>query len=329
MDYKTILDDSRVEEYKNGYMLSLPKYEIADYDDFKKQILHIGGKSKTGKGFFFDKNPKEKLQYLKDGKLDYKKKNDFYPTPFEVCEKIATTIHLWNGIKILEPSAGQGAFIQALLYQISDLWISDVVIHYCEIDYNTQEYIDDIIKEGLAECEKKGLEIKIEKISEDFLLIENQYYDLIIANPPFKDADNHLRKIISCLDNSVVGGCSEITVILPLSYAIPGTYVGGWKAGDGQYKESEKLLKILLSEKFTFYTNIYELDKKTFKKSMANVSTAVFYISAIANDECVTTENNIPDEKSKQEEAQVIINVTDKQKIERNAIKEKTQLSLF
>jgi hypothetical protein len=84
------------------------------------------------------------------------------------------------------------------------------------------------------------------------------------------------------LDRSVEGACSEISIILPMSYAEAGTYVGSWCQGDGQYIESKKLLKLVGEhEHFTFYTSIKDLPKNTFGKSMANVCTGVFNISGI------------------------------------------------
>lgn len=291
MEFKQILKDSQIKNFKNGYLLVLPEYEINDFADFKKQILHIGGKWKTGKGFYFEQDPTAKIEGLKKGELNYKKKFDFYPTPDAVCEKIVSEINLWNGIKILEPSAGQGAFLRVLFYEIVRQKIEDVIIHYCEIDANNEPYLEEMILLGLAQCTLYGLRTKVKKVSDDFLKLENEKYDLIVANPPFKDADIHIKKMIDCLAGFKNEECSEIVCILPSSY-----YKNGWfmplGLGDNTFDkngnkpdniESEKLLKLLQHDNFTFYTSIEALPKRTFAKSMASVESAIFSISAIYN----------------------------------------------
>lgn len=302
---KEIISDCKIVTFKGGYLLKLPEYEIKDFQDFKKQILHIGGKWKTGKGFYFEQNPTAKIEGLKRGELNYKKKFDFYPTPDAVCEKIVSEINLWHGIKILEPSAGQGAFLRVLFYEIVCQKIEDVTIHYCEIDANNDPYLEEIIKLGLLQCVLHGLRTNVKKVGDDFLKLENEKYDLILANPPFKDADIHIKKMIDCLAGYIDEECSNIVCILPSSY-----YRAGWfmpfgigdmsfdKNGDKPDKiESEKLLKLMQHQNFTFYTDIEILPKRTFGKSMASVQTAIFYISCIFNKSVEVIEKKQPNIK--------------------------------
>lgn len=113
--------------------------------------------------------------------------NEYYPTPYKVCEFIAETValpyHPQDDFKILEPSAGTGSLAENLLH-IFGLW-SETMFEVCELNSDFQEHL-----------KWKGFNV----ISEDCMkLNEFKKYDLLIMNPPFEHVKEHLEHCIKLL----------------------------------------------------------------------------------------------------------------------------------
>lgn len=113
--------------------------------------------------------------------------NEYYPTPYKVCEFIAETValpyHPQDDFKILEPSAGTGSLAENLLH-IFGLW-SKTMFDVCERNSDFQEYL-----------KWKGFNV----ISDDCMkLNEFKKYDLLIMNPPFEHVKEHLEHCIKLL----------------------------------------------------------------------------------------------------------------------------------
>jgi phospholipid N-methyltransferase len=280
-----ILQDCQLTPFKDGYLLDLPNYTISNYNEFKNQIQQIGGVWKNGKGFYFSEDPTILINWLKKGNLDFKKKNNFYATPDNVAFEMVENIHLYNGIKILEPSAGQGVFIEALIERfMNDDNLEEIEIHFCEIDEYNYIFLERLQIECGINTIIKGKKLKLKGFFGDFLTLDlPPIYDLIIGNPPFTGVENHIKKMINCLAGEIEGDCSNIQIILPSSFyqLKQGTYHYQGKYRNDDYCESKNLLKVIKHQNFTFYTSIQLLDKKTFSKAMANVQTAIFSISGI------------------------------------------------
>lgn len=158
----------------------------------------IGGKWKGGKvgAFVFPHDPAELLEQIANGEnRNLKKEYQFFETPAELADElvellaIPRIVNLENqkpmGFRILEPSAGQGALVKALLriesYQQIDC---------CELMPTNQTFLSKIN------------EVLI--IGDDFLKLGeefNNYYDRIIANPPFSNNQDidHVKKMYECL----------------------------------------------------------------------------------------------------------------------------------
>ena len=103
---------------------------------------------------------------------------DFYPTPRTLISKMLKGVKFDRGTDILEPSAGKGDICDAIRkrfeYSSSDFENIDVI----EINPDLQ-----------ATLRGKGYNL----IQDDFLTFEtSKCYDLIIANFPFSNGDEHL-----------------------------------------------------------------------------------------------------------------------------------------
>jgi len=109
-----------------------------------------------------------------DGEVEPKKQStavskdlQFYPTPRKVIDGIISRqLHMEDGLKVLEPSCGEGAIMEALLEQNPNIDLIGIEYHA-----------------GRAmEAKQKGLRVA----RGNFLELPPQpIYDLIVMNPPF------------------------------------------------------------------------------------------------------------------------------------------------
>ena len=114
-------------------------------------------------------------------------KSVFYPTPGKLIEKMLSKVK-GNPRKILEPQAGKGDIIEAML-------------EHRDSDYNnrfTRGNISAIEIDEDLQATLRGKNIKV--IDSDFLNYQGaDQFDLIIGNPPFDDGDKHLLKAINIM----------------------------------------------------------------------------------------------------------------------------------
>lgn len=181
-----VLKECRVE----GNNVYLPDRELDRniYLDVKKHIELIGGKWKGGKtaAFVFEENPTELLALQANGEgVDLKQQFQFFGTPPALAKRMASYAKdLRPGMKVLEPSAGKGALIEAIHQHCS----KDIIVDCFE----------------LMELNR----IKLQKLQNvnilgsDFMAVPTSgLYDFIIANPPFtKNQDiDHILKMYDSL----------------------------------------------------------------------------------------------------------------------------------
>lgn len=186
-EVKRVLDTCIIE----GNNVKLPDEQLdrTIYMGVKKALELIGGKWKGGKvqAFVFPTNPSDLLGRVQGGeKVNLKKEYQFFATPEKLADKLVQMAKVIEGQLILEPSAGQGAIIDAILR-----WETDVDIHYHEL----MEVNQDILKDKYADLEGVSF------ICPDFLekasrRLSKGAFDRIIANPPFtknQDIDHILE----------------------------------------------------------------------------------------------------------------------------------------
>jgi len=117
--------------------------------------------------------------------------NEFYPTPAKVIDRMLSGIELNKISTILEPSAGKGNIVSALIAKYE----AQRYLHSRrEIDIDVVE-IDPDLRHIL-----KGHGYRV--IHDDFLTLQtHKNYDLIIMNPPFSAGDKHLLKALDMQRN--------------------------------------------------------------------------------------------------------------------------------
>jgi phospholipid N-methyltransferase len=173
----------------DGNVVKLPNVQLERklYQDVAKSLNLIGGKWVGGKtfGFVFNSDPTDLLNQISNGeKRNLKKEYQFFETPSELADKLVNLADLKENDIVLEPSAGQGAIIEAILRKNIDCQVLAI----------------ELMEANSLILNKKGFHHEVG----DFLMIPNQpVYDKIIANPPFtanQDIDHvkHMYELLKC-----------------------------------------------------------------------------------------------------------------------------------
>lgn len=185
-----------------GNVVKLPAGQLERnvYQEVAKALNLIGGKWKGGKvmGFVFNEDPTDLLEQIANGeKRNLKKEFQFFATPDHLADRLVKLSEIQEGDNVLEPSAGQGSIIKAIIKQFPKNMTSQnddpcVTIDYCEIMPVNQSALS-----KLCHCKHKH-----SFMGEDFLTFKPfKPYKRIIANPPFsKNQDiDHVKKMYLCL----------------------------------------------------------------------------------------------------------------------------------
>lgn len=183
-------------EIKNNF-LYLPDREDNELDQkfytkkIRQPLLDLGGKLVTkNQRWEFPFDPSERVQEIIDGKkTKLSSKFHFFETPielagnmFQVCEEAGIK---WWGIldiktaKCLEPSAGRGRLIQRLFIQ------GFKNVDYYEEMPENREILKDFNYYGNIPNFKGN----------DFMKGKEFDYDLILANPPFRNEVKHIEQM--------------------------------------------------------------------------------------------------------------------------------------
>lgn len=170
-----------------GNVVKLPPGQLDRklYMDVAKSLELIGGKwvGRKTMGFVFQQDPTDLLAQIASGeKRNLKKEFQFFATPESIAREMAIYLSPKEGQKILEPSDGQGALLQALW----KLYPFVKKIDYCELMDLNRTFLNKL----------PGADY----VADDFLTLGpeyNNYYDRVIANPPFsKNQDiEHIYKM--------------------------------------------------------------------------------------------------------------------------------------
>lgn len=189
--------------------------------------------------------------------------NNFYPTPKDLVFKMLDKLPKPNGIKnykyILEPSCGKGSIIDYTKEYLEENTPHNKWDKYNK--FNPDKYLTfDAVEENenlINLCRGKGINI----IWNDFLtLTPPRFYDLILMNPPFNEADKHVLKAISLQES--VGG--DIVAII------------GKSTLDNPYSNNRKLLLSKLQQYNADIEYIQEAFTEAERKT--NVEIALIYV---------------------------------------------------
>ena len=170
-----------------GNVIKLPNVQLdrKEYLKLKKDLELIGGKWKGHKvqGFVFKSDPTELLREIINGYGNIKKHYQFFATPPALADKLVELADIKPEHIILEPSAGQGALIEAIL-------------RHGHPSMNI--FAVELMSVNSIVLTTKGFDHEVG----DFLKIPDQnFYDRIIANPPFaKNQDiDHVNRMYELL----------------------------------------------------------------------------------------------------------------------------------
>jgi len=176
----------------NGCVVSLPPISdgsLSNYADVRKALLNAGAKYKKNT-FVFPSDAQPYIDRLCGGeKVNIKKEFQFFATPAHLADKLVEAANIRVGDTILEPSAGQGAILEAIFRAPVSF---SYPVDYCELMNTNRSVLEAKIDSG----------IRAQYVGEDFLLLDGNYkWDRIIANPPFsKNQDiDHVRHMWDCL----------------------------------------------------------------------------------------------------------------------------------
>lgn len=169
-----------------GNTLYLPPIEngpLENYAQVRQALLNAGAKYKKN-AFVFSSDAQPFVDRLIGGEsVNIRKEFQYFPTPDDIADYLVSLADLQDDDRILEPSAGQGSIVKAILRANEA-----AVIECCEL-----------MPENAEVLMKAGHKV----IRNDFLQITDRKaaYSKIIANPPFnKNQDiDHIMKMWECL----------------------------------------------------------------------------------------------------------------------------------
>jgi predicted RNA methylase len=200
------------------------------YEAVNKVIVLAGGKwNRSAKAHIFQEDPREALGLaLETGEIvDQKKLRQAYYTPEVIADEVAMLSNV-VGCRVLEPSAGGGALVDALLK-----------FGASRVD--------------CIEMEPKCLEILQQKtphdvIIADFLQVEPQpIYDRVVMNPPFTGNQDtkHILQALKWLNPN-----GRLFAIIPLSEHPKLNMKVVKEFENGSFKESGTMVATRLVEVF-------------------------------------------------------------------------------
>ena len=229
-------------------VLYLPQVQLnkKSYATVKQWVEEAGGKWTGGKvqGFSFDFDATRVASVLMQGKrCNLQQDFQFFATPPEVADWLVSLAGDFSpDCKVLEPSAGTGAIIDAI-HRVQP----DVVVDCYELMPEN--------KEKLSKLDH------IRLLGDDFTQAEHSSeYDLIVANPPFSK-NQDIRHVMQMYHDLKPGG----TVA-----AITSRH---WQ------QASEKVCKDFRAFLEEVSAQVYEIEEGAFKKSGTGVGTIAIVIN--------------------------------------------------
>ena len=230
-------------------VMKLPQVQFnkKSYAEAKTWIEEAGGRWQGGKiqGFTFPFNAERVFSILHEGKrCNLQQEYQYFATPPEVADWL---VMLAGGIhedeKVLEPSAGTGAIIDAIHRSCKD-----VVVDCFELMPENKELLS----------KKSNIQI----LGDDFTAYDLELYDKIIANPPFsKNQDiKHVKRMYEYLKE---GG--TVAAIMSCHWKI---------ASEKECADFRKWLKDV-------HAKIYDIEEGSFKQSGTGIQTTAIVIKKI------------------------------------------------
>lgn len=166
----TALRNATITEVNGQWQLVMPSMERADYQESNRILETLGGKwQRSAKAHVFDHDPTSTIQTMVDRGVYLDPKDlGFFPTPTNLVTEMIAAAGLAPGMRVLEPSAGNGSIAKAAID----------VVGQGRVD--CLEYYPGHIAQLTAIVGEKNVTEK------DFLKeTPNDVYDAVLMNPPF------------------------------------------------------------------------------------------------------------------------------------------------
>lgn len=215
------------------------------YTAVNKALEAAGGKwNRKLKAHVFDSDAADRVdQMLTTGSIEIPKDDfDYFPTPECLALQMVDLGNIESGMSILEPSAGQGAIIKALVSSADDLTIDAY-----ELSPVNNKILNDEGISSLTVFEPK-----------DFLTVDPiPKYDRVIMNPPFgKQNDvkhvNHALKflkpgglLVSIMSASVTFRNNKLTIDFRNTINERGGYIKSLP--EGSFKSSGTMVNTVVA----------------------------------------------------------------------------------
>lgn len=202
MTTKEILGECSIK----GNVVKLPDRQLPrnEFVGVKKALEGIGGKWTGGKvaGFVFQSDPTDLLFKIVGGeKINLKKDFQFFATPPDLADELVQIAEIDKSHNILEPSAGQGAIVEAINRRLPGK-----VVNCYELMESNRVVLERIPTVAL--------------IGDDFFTPTIRRFDRIIANPPFtKNQDiDHIRRMYDRLaDDGIIVSVASAHWVLSMN----------------------------------------------------------------------------------------------------------------
>lgn len=167
------------------YLPPISEGPLENYQEVRKALLNAGAKYKRNT-FVFPNDAQPYIDRLVSGEsVNIKKEFQFFATPADIAQMMISYLPpVADDAKVCEPEAGDGALIKAFHAAYPNIKVDAFEI--MDINRKRLESMSNVIIHG-----------------EDFLThcIVKDYYDIIIANPPFSNNQDidHIRKMYDCI----------------------------------------------------------------------------------------------------------------------------------
>jgi phospholipid N-methyltransferase len=173
-----------------------------NYVKANKALEAMGGKwSRSEKCHVFEEDPRDQIEGLLETGVIEVDRDGFFPTPNEVIALMLNMMPVNTEAFILEPSAGKGNIIEALLEQ--GVRANNIIA--VEINYKRAKFLEETFADLEVHCD-------------DFMswLVEEYEFDQIYMNPPFEN-NQDIKHIMNAFAYLNLGG-QLISVMSPHAF---------------------------------------------------------------------------------------------------------------
>lgn len=188
--YHAVLDERDRElisqlKYARGAVRFVSNERIDDWDKIKKMVTKLGGTwSRKEQGFTFPLDMgdiAERLAHAQEtGELLDPALAGFFQTPVDLADKLVAKVNVKHGDRVLEPSAGHGAILDAVCRRMR--WFPGDKDR-CPVEMASFE----VLADNARVLRNKGFSV----MERDFLTVDPMpTFDCIPMNPPFSKAQD-------------------------------------------------------------------------------------------------------------------------------------------